>query len=74
MGDVFPKKVTASISGLGGFAGAMGGVITPILIGTALQDTGPEGYVIPFTVASFGYFIALTIIHLLLPRIQPIKM
>jgi ACS family hexuronate transporter-like MFS transporter len=74
MGDVFPKKVTASVSGLGGFAGAMGGVIAPLLIGMELQGKGPEGYVIPFTVAAFGYFIALIIIQLLLPRIQPIKM
>jgi ACS family hexuronate transporter-like MFS transporter len=74
MSDVFPKKVTASVSGLGGFAGAMGGVIAPLLIGSALQGTGAEGYTIPFTVAAFGYFFALGIIQLLLPRIQPQKM
>jgi len=74
MGDVFPQKVTASVSGLGGFAGAMGGVIVPVLIGIVLQDAGTEGYVIPFTVAAFGYFIALSIIQLLVPRIKPIKM
>jgi len=74
MGDVFPKKVTASVSGLGGFAGAMGGVIAPLLIGMVLQGKGPEGYLIPFTVAAFGYFIALAIIQILLPRIQSIKM
>ena len=74
MSDVFPKKVTASVSGLGGFAGALGGVIAPILIGAALQDTGPDGYTIPFTVAAFGYFFALGVIQLLLPRIQPIRM
>jgi ACS family hexuronate transporter-like MFS transporter len=74
MSDVFPKKVTASVSGLGGFAGAIGGVIAPVLIGTVLQGAGPEGYIIPFTVAAFGYFFALTVIQLLLPRIQPVKM
>ena len=73
MGDVFPKKVTASVSGLGGFAGALGGVIAPLLIGMVLQDAGPEGYLIPFTVAAFGYFIALAIIQILLPRIQTVK-
>jgi ACS family hexuronate transporter-like MFS transporter len=74
MGDVFPKKITASVSGLGGFAGAVGGVIAPILIGSALQGAGADGYVIPFTVAAFGYFFAMGIIQLLLPRIQPVKM
>lgn len=73
MGDVFPKKVTASVSGLGGFAGALGGVIVPILIGSTLQESGMKGYIILFTAAAFGYFIALAIIQLLLPRIQPVK-
>jgi len=73
MSDVFPKKVTASVSGLGGFAGALGGVIAPVLIGTALQGTGAEGYIVPFTVAAFGYFFALMVIQLLLPHIHPVK-
>ena len=74
MGDVFPKKITASVSGLGGFAGSMGGVVATVLIGSALQKTGADGYAIPFTVAAFGYFFALAIIQLLLPRIEPVKM
>jgi len=73
MGDVFPKKITASISGIGGFAGALGGVIAPILIGSALEGRGVDGYALPFTVAAFGYFIALGIIQLILPKINPIK-
>ena len=74
MSDIFPKKITASVSGLGGFAGAIGGVIAPVLIGIVLQDAGPEGYIIPFTVAALGYCFALTIIQLLIPRIKPVKM
>ena len=74
MSDVFPKKITASVSGLGGFAGAVGGVIAPLLIGSVLQGAGAEGYIIPFTVAAFGYFFALTVIQLLLPHIKPVKM
>ena len=73
MSDIFPKKITASVSGLGGFAGAIGGVIAPILIGIVLQDAGPEGYIIPFTVAAFGYCFALAAIQLLLPVISPLK-
>ena len=60
-------------AGLGGFAGAMGGFIAPLFIGFALEGAGVDGYVIPFTVAAFGYFIALGIIQLLLPKIQPVK-
>jgi ACS family hexuronate transporter-like MFS transporter len=73
MGDVFPKTITASVSGLGGFAGAIGGVIVPLLVGPALQNAGLDGYTIPFTIAAFAYFIALIIIQCLLPRIQPVK-
>ena len=73
MSDIFPKKITASVSGLGGFAGAIGGVIAPLLIGSALEGTGADGYAIPFTVAAFGYLFALTVIQLLLPKIIPIK-
>jgi ACS family hexuronate transporter-like MFS transporter len=73
MSDVFPKKVTASISGLGGFAGAAGGFIAPILIGASLEGSGTDGYAIPFTVAAFSYLVALGIIHRLVPHICPIK-
>lgn len=72
-GDMFPKKVIASVTGLSGFGGALGGIIASMLIGTALQGTGTDGYIIPFTVAAFGYFMALAVIQLLIPRIRPEK-
>ena len=74
MGDVFPKKIIASVTGLGGFAGAMGGVIVPLLIGSTLQEAGTAGYTLLFTIAAFGYTIALAIIQLLVPRIKPVNM
>jgi ACS family hexuronate transporter-like MFS transporter len=73
MSDVFPKKVTGTVSGLGGFAGALGGVIVPLLIGSTLQDAGTAGYSLLFTVAAFGYCMALALIQVLLPRIIPVK-
>jgi hypothetical protein len=33
-----------------------------------------EGYVIPFMIAAVGYLIALVIIHLLIPKIQPLNL
>ncbi|MDR1337205.1 MAG: MFS transporter [Tannerella sp.] len=74
MSDIFPKKVTASVSGLGGFAGAAGGFIAPILIGASLEGSGVDGYAIPFTVAAFSYLFALGVIHRLVPHICPVKM
>jgi len=74
MSDIFPRKVTASITGIGGFAGAVGGALIAQLVGKLLQSSGIDGYVIPFLIASLGYFIALGIMHLLIPDIKPINL
>jgi len=72
--DIFPRKATASITGIGGFAGAVGGALIAQLVGGLLQNLGMEGYVIPFMIAAVGYLIALIIIHLLIPKIQPLNL
>ena len=74
MSDIFPRKATASVTGIGGFAGAVGGALIAQLVGGLLQNTGMNGYVIPFFIASIGYLIALALIHLLIPRIEPLKL
>jgi len=73
MSDIFPRKATASITGIGGFAGAVGGALIAKLVGGLLQNLGMDGYVIPFLIASVGYLIALAIIHILIPRIKPLN-
>jgi len=74
MSDIFPRKATASVTGIGGFAGAVGGALIAQLVGGLLQNMGMEGYTIPFLIASTGYFIALAIIHLLIPIIKPVNL
>jgi ACS family hexuronate transporter-like MFS transporter len=74
MSDIFPKKATASVAGFGGFAGAVGGAIAFYAIGYILQNIGVDGYAIPFAVAGFGYLIALLLIQILVPKIEPIKL
>jgi MFS transporter, ACS family, hexuronate transporter len=74
MSDIFPRKETASVTGIGGFAGALGGALIAQLVGGLLQNLGMEGYVIPFMIASVGYLIALAIMHLLIPKIQPLNL
>ncbi len=74
MSDIFPKKATASVAGFGGFCGAVGGAIAAFGIGKILQNIGTEGYAIPFLVAGFGYLLALLIIHLIVPRIEPLDL
>lgn len=74
MSDIFPTKVIASVTGIGGFAGAVGGALIAQLVGGLLQNLGMDGYVIPFLIASTGYFIALAIMHLLIPEIKPLNL
>jgi MFS transporter, ACS family, hexuronate transporter len=74
MSDIFPKKATASVAGFGGFCGAVGGAITAFGVGKILQNVGVDGYAIPFLVAGCGYLIALLLIHLIIPKIEPLKL
>jgi ACS family hexuronate transporter-like MFS transporter len=74
MSDIFPKKATASVAGFGGFCGAVGGAITAFGVGKILQNVGVDGYAIPFLVAGCGYLIALLLIHLIVPKIEPLKL
>jgi ACS family hexuronate transporter-like MFS transporter len=73
MSDIFPRKATGTIAGFGGFSGALGGAIVAYSVGKILQNTGTGGYAIPFAVAGSGYLVALLLIHLLVPRIEPVN-
>jgi ACS family hexuronate transporter-like MFS transporter len=70
--DIFPRKATSSVTGIGGFAGAIGGALIAQLVGGLLQNQGMKGYIIPFLIAAIGYFVALALINLLIPNIKPI--
>lgn len=73
MSDIFPKKATASVAGLGGFAGAVGGALAAYLVGSILERTGGGGYAIPFAIAGIGYLVALGLMHLILPQFRPVE-
>ena len=70
--DMFPPSAVASVSGIGGFAGAMGGVLFQWLTGRILDATGGN-YASIFAVCGFAYVTAWTIIHILSPRLEPLK-
>ena len=70
--DMFPRKAVGSVVGLGGMAGAVGGMLIAKLTGYILQATG--SYVPVFFIAAFAYLVALAIIHVLVPRLQPAQM
>src|SRR5215467_961759 len=69
--DMFPKQAVASVTGIGGMAGAIGGMFIAKLVSYVLQWTG--SYMIPFLIASCAYLVALGVIHLLAPRLEPAR-
>ena len=73
--DMFPKRAVASIIGLGGMAGSMGGFFFPIVTGKMLDHyrlAGNEtaGYSLLFAICAFAYVVAFVIHHFLAPRFE----
>jgi ACS family hexuronate transporter-like MFS transporter len=69
--DMFPRKAVGSVVGLGGFAGAVGGMLIAKITGYILETTG--SYVPIFFMAAFAYLVALAVIHLLVPKMKPVE-
>ena len=69
--DMFPARAVGSVVGIGGMAGAIGGMLIAEVVGHALQWTG--SYMIPFVMAGSAYLIALFLIHILAPNLQPAR-
>jgi ACS family hexuronate transporter-like MFS transporter len=68
-GDTFPRKAVGSVIGIGGTAGAIGGMLFALYVGQVLEALGT--YTLIFAVAGSVYLIALLIIQLLVPRLEP---
>ena len=71
--DTVPRKAISSVVGIGGMAGAVGGMIFAKVAGRVLQQNTGD-YFILFTIASTAYLFALLFIHLLLPKMQPMDL
>jgi MFS transporter, ACS family, hexuronate transporter len=67
--DIFPAQAVGSVVGIGGMAGAIGGMLMAEIVGYVLQWTG--SYTIPFLIAGSAYLVALAIIHAITPRLEP---
>lgn len=70
--DLFPREAVGSVVGIGGFAGAVGGMLIATFTGLLLQATG--SYVPVFLMAGSAYLIALLVVHLLVPRMKPAQL
>jgi len=67
--DLFPAQAVASVVGIGGMAGAIGGMLIAKVVGYVLQQSG--SYHIPFIIAGSSYLVALGVIQLLTPGLEP---
>lgn len=70
--DMFPRQAVGSVVGIGGMAGALGGATMAVATGYILQSTG-QNYSIIFTIAGTLYLVALLVIHLLAPNLEPVE-
>jgi ACS family hexuronate transporter-like MFS transporter len=66
--DMFPRPAVGSVVGIGGFGGAIGGMLIATLTGLLLEWTG--SYVPVFAIAACAYLVALGIIHVLVPKLE----
>lgn len=77
--DMFPKRAVASVTGIGGMAGAIGGILFPIITGrlldvfTAAGDV-TAGYTILFSFCAVAYLLTFGITHFFAPKYEPIEM
>jgi MFS transporter, ACS family, hexuronate transporter len=70
--DMFPRNAVGSAIGIGGTMGAIGGMFVATAAGFILEFTG--SYYSLFLIAGSMYLIALLIIHLLVPRLEPAEL
>nr|MCU0325028.1 MFS transporter [Spirosomataceae bacterium] len=75
--DMFPKKATASVTGIGGMTGGLGGILLSWLVqknmfvyyrGIGQIETA---YFIMFCICGGAYLLAWLIMHMLVPKEKP---
>jgi ACS family hexuronate transporter-like MFS transporter len=73
---MFPRQAVGSVVGLGGMAGALGAMLILKVTGWILGDTSKADastYLPLFIIAGSAYLLALLIIHVLVPRLEPAR-
>jgi len=76
--DSFPKQAVASVIGIGGMAGALGGMLFPIVTGILLDSYKASGnvaagYGILFAFCAGAYLFSLLILQILNPKLGPVR-
>jgi len=70
--DMFPRRAVGSVVGIGGMAGAVGGILLSLIVGEVLQQTGK--YDALWVIAGSAYLVTWGVIHLLVPRLEPARL
>ena len=71
--DMFPRHAVGSVVGFGGMMGAIGGVLFSKLVGNLLEHNG-QNYIPIFMLCGGAYLVALLVIHILVPKLEPVKL
>ncbi len=69
--DVFPKAAVASVVGIGGMAGSIGGALFSNSAGYIIAWT--HSYMLLFAIACCAYVLALAVIQWLSPKLAPAR-
>jgi ACS family hexuronate transporter-like MFS transporter len=78
--DMFPKKAIASVTGIGGMFGGLGGILLSMLVQKKLfvyyEGIGQiqTGYYIMFFICGTAYLSGWLIMHLLTPKFESIEL
>jgi MFS transporter, ACS family, hexuronate transporter len=70
--DVFPRKATASVIGIGKMVGVAFAVVADLVLGAVLDKADNSGYFWAFVIAGFSYISILGFVHLLMPKMTPL--
>jgi ACS family hexuronate transporter-like MFS transporter len=77
--DMFPKNSTASVTGIGGMFGALGGIMLSAFVQKNLfvqyraMGKIEVAYYIMFIICGSSYLLAWLIMHFLVPRMKRIQ-
>ena len=69
--DMFPRAAVGSVIGIGGTVGALGGMGMALFTGYILDAT--DSYSVLFAICASAYVLALLVVHLLSPRLAPVR-
>jgi ACS family hexuronate transporter-like MFS transporter len=70
--DLFPRRAVGSVVGIGGMAGAIGGILMQAASGRIKEATG--SYLTMFVIAAVIYFVGLAAVHLFAPKLKPAQL